>query len=146
MGQGHNFDRFVADEAPAIDQFRRFVGGELGPRLDGSLESLELVDRYIQNLTAHPGWESDSLFADYSSNIRPWLTVRLAYYLAQVIRRGLGGEWRLEEDEPILDLGSLHVSPLEIAHAYLDGGVDGGLAGLYADLAVRLAQGAEGQE
>jgi hypothetical protein len=140
VGRQSNFERFLADEAPAIDQLRRFAGGQLGPLLDGSLESLGFLDRYIQSLTQHQGWESDSLFAAYSSNIRPWLTVRLAYYLADVIKRGLGGKWRMEREEPVLDLESLHISPLEIAHAYLDGVVDGGLAGLYADLAINLAE------
>ena len=135
-----DFEQFVSDESPAIEELRRFVGGELGPRLSGGVESLELLDSYIQNLTERPGWEADPLFSDYSSNIRPWLTVRIAYYLARVIRGGIGAEWRLEAGEPVLDVGLLHISPLEIAHAYMDGGVDGGLSGLYADLAVALAE------
>jgi len=140
VGLHRDFNQFVADEGPAIEEFRSFVGGQLGPRLDASIESLDLLDRYIENLTEPPGWESDQLFASYSTNIRPWLTVRLAYYLARVIKEGLGGQWRLEASDPVLDLGPVHVSPLEIAHSYLNGDVDGGLAGLYADLAVALAE------
>jgi hypothetical protein len=135
-----DFEQFVADEGPAIEELRRFVGGELGPRLDASIESLELLDRYVQKLTEPPGWESDPLFAGFSSNMRPWLTVRLAYYLARVVKQGLGGHWRLEADQPVLDLGPLQISPLAVAHSYLDGDVDGGVSGLYADLAVALAE------
>ena len=140
MNPERGFEQFVADEEPAIDELRRFVGGQLGPRLDGTIESLELLDRYINNLTREPAWESDPLFATYTSNIRPWLTVRLAYYLAYVIKQRLEARWRLEADEPVLDLGALHISPLEVSHAYLNGDVDGGLAGLYADLTVALAE------
>jgi hypothetical protein len=135
-----DFEQFLADEDPAIEELRRFVGGQLGPRLDSSVASLEPLDRYIENLTGAPGWESDPLFASYRSNIRPWLTVRLAYYLGRVIKEGFGGRWRLEADEPIIDLGPMHISPLEVVHSYLDGEVDGGLSGLYADLAVTMAE------
>ena len=124
-----DFEQFVADEGPAIEELRHFVGGELGPRLDASVESLELLDRYIHKLTEPPGWESDPLFAGYGSTIRPWLTVRLAYYLARVIKESPGGQWRLEAEEPVLDLGPMHISPLEVAHSYLDGDVGGGLSG-----------------
>jgi hypothetical protein len=145
MEQQRDFKQFVADEGPAIEELRGFVGGQLGPRLNASIESLELLDRYIEHLIGEPSWESDALFANYSRNIRPWLTVRLAYYLARVIKQSLGAQWHLEGDEPILDLGPLHISPLEVAHSYLDGDVDGGLTGLYADLAVALAEKKERQ-
>src|SRR5688572_4339686 len=112
------FNGFVSDQQPAIDELRTFCGGELGPRLDLTLGSLELLDEFVDNLLAS-GLDENPLFKDAATPIRPWLTVRLAYYLAAVITEHLPGEWRLENNQPVLDLASLHISPLEVSHAYL---------------------------
>ena len=65
---------FVADEAPAIDQLRRLVGGEAGKRLDGSSESLGLLDAVLTNLTGGDQWEESELFAGLG-DMRTWLAL-----------------------------------------------------------------------
>ena len=140
MSLESDFEEFVSDEPAAIEQLRSFVGGELTRCLDLRVESLALLDEYVTNLTASPDWDESPLLQNANANVRSWLTVRLAYYLAAVIRSGLGGSWRLEGDEPVLDLEYINISPLEIASACLRGEVDGGLSGLYTDLAAELAE------
>lgn len=133
------FNGFVADQQPAIDELRTFCGGELGPRLDLTLGSLELLDEFVGNLL-QSGLDENPLFRYASTPVRTWLTVRLAYYLAAVIAHHLPGEWRLENAQPVLDLASLHINPLEVAHAYLNDELENGLAGFYADLALEVAK------
>ena len=47
---------FVEDEEVMIGKLRALVGGELERLLDGSLESLEFLDRYIDSLTQDPNY------------------------------------------------------------------------------------------
>lgn len=135
---GSRFERFISDEEPAISQLRTFVGGELAPLLDGSIESLGRLDEFIRNLTRDANWATASLYSSVSKDIQPWLVVRVAYYLASCLRSRFGGAWRLEGRTPVLDLGNLTISPLEIANAYVSGQVDGGLSGLAADMAKEI--------
>ena len=135
------FDQFKADEDGAIDQLRVFVGRALGDRLDRSLPSLEFLDRFVQNLVADPEWMKSALFRDVSDNVRTWLAVRVAYYLAACLRDVYDVECDLSEDHdspvigtPVLSIEGVEISPLEIASAYLDGAVVGGLQGLVKDL------------
>jgi hypothetical protein len=135
------FHRFRADEQPAIDQLKHFVGRGLAPHLDGSVQSLAVLDQFISNLTKDPGWMASPLFRDISEDIRRWLAVRLAYYLAAYLRRVYAVDWRISDDDespvydtPVLSINNIEVSPLEIANAYLVGGVKGGLYGLVSDL------------
>ena len=43
-------EEFLRDERPALEELRRFVGGELSKGLDLSSRSLELLDRYLESL------------------------------------------------------------------------------------------------
>jgi hypothetical protein len=135
------FRQFVADEAHAIQQLRRFVGGELEGRLDETIGSLKLVDAFVENLTRKPNWSSSPLFVEYSKDIRLWLMVRLAYDLAACLKNRFGGEWRLVDQEgspffgtPVLRIRRHDISPLEIADSHLAGAVTGGLVAVAAAL------------
>lgn len=143
MTTDEKFRQFVADEPAAIEELRRFAGGELSKRLDGSLESLSLLDSFVSNVTSNPQWETSSLFEGL--HIRSWLAVRLAYYLGLYLRRTYGAEWYLSRDAsapvlgtPVMIVGEMEISPLEIADAYLRGTVDGGLTGVARDLGMHV--------
>jgi hypothetical protein len=136
------FRQFTADEEPAIGQLRQLAGGELREALDGTIDSLVLLDRFIRNVTKDPDWSSSALFAAYpTTNIRNWLAVRVAYYLAACLRQGFGGEWRLSDQEkspfyrtPVYRVRGREISPLEIGYSMVDGILGGGLAGVAAAL------------
>jgi hypothetical protein len=133
--------RFLRDEDAALAGLRRFVGGQAGERLDGSAESLAMLDEFIENLTRNPNWESDPVFEGIG--IRSWLTVRLAYYFGLFLRKEYGAAWRLGANPdfgtPVVKIGDIEISPLEIASEHLAGAVDGGLSGVARDLRAMAA-------
>lgn len=141
------FAKFVQDQDAAIDELRTFVSGEVGPKLDGSAESLAMLDQYVKTLTV-PGWEESSLFGDRSGDkIIRWLTVRVAYYLAWSLQKRFGVKWQLSSDAgaavyrtPVLVIDGVEISPLEVANAYIRGDVERGLVGLTRDLEEALGR------
>jgi hypothetical protein len=135
------FERFLQEETPAIEDLRTFVGGELRQHLDFSIESLSKLDAFLGNLTRDPEWVSSPLFEPYVDDIRVWLTVRVAYYLAACLRCRYGATWRLEEDPdapfrgaPVLNVLGLEISPLEIAHSSILRSLPAGLFGAVEEL------------
>lgn len=137
------FRKFLADQEGAIEQLREFVGGEVGPRLDGSVQSLELLDAFVESLRRDSNWARSPLFEGFAGDPLSWLTVRLAYYFGEILVRRFGSEWQLSRDRapnvPVILVGELELSPLEVASSYLAGQVHGGLLGLLVDLEARLA-------
>lgn len=138
------FQRFLRDEEAALEELRRFVGGQVGNRLDGSGQSLSVLDEFLEALITHPSWESDPLFE--GMRIRTWLTVRLAYYFGLFLRKEYGTEWRLSADPgspaletPVIKVGEIEIRPLEIASEHLAGAVDGGFSGVARDLRTLVA-------
>ena len=136
------FAHFVADEGPAIEQLRRLVGGNAGKHLDGSSDSLGVLDTFVANLIATPKWERSELF-DGLGDIRLWLAVRVAYYMALFARGELGCDWYLCADSesdlygtPVLAIDGIEFSPLVVSAALLEGGVDAGLVGFFTDLEI----------
>lgn len=134
------FGCFLADEGPAVDQLRAFVGGEAGMALDCSLDSLITLDSFIANLTDDLNWESGLTELGGLERPRRWLTVRVAYYLGAVLRSLGASAWYLSSGspeglgpQPVVAAGGLEVSPLEVAAACLRGELDGGLYKVVAD-------------
>ena len=136
------FASFVADEGPAIEQLRRLVGGNAGKHLDGSSDSLGILDTFVANLIATPEWERSDLFLGLG-DMRLWLGVRVAYYMGLYARRELGCEWYLSWDSesdaygtPVLAIDGIEFSPLLVSAALLNGGVHAGLVGFFTDLEI----------
>ena len=136
------FAHFVADEGPAIEQLRHLVGGNAGKHLDGSSDSLGVLDTFVANLISTPEWERSELFEGLG-DIRVWLAVRVAYYMGLYARNELGCEWFLGEDSesdthgtPVLAVDGIEFSPLLVSAALLEGGVQAGLVGFFADLEI----------
>jgi len=144
------FRSFVRDEEGALRQLRHFVGA-LAPRLDGTPDSLAIVDAFLDNLIADSGWADSPLFADVSSDMPKWLTVRLAYYVGWCLKEAYGTSWSLCPDPesdyyqtPVMKIGEVMLSPLDIARARIQGALEGGLQGLFADLLSELHGTADG--
>lgn len=140
---GEELAQFLADEGPAIEQLRRLIGGDAAKRLDGSSNSLGVVDTFVANLTSSSGWENSALF-DGLGEVRKWLAIRVAYFIGLYARHDMGCEWYLSADAesplfatPVLAIDGIEFSPLEVSWALLDGGVQDGLVGFFADLEVR---------
>ena len=105
------------------------------------VDSLRKLDAFLANLTKDPDWATSPLFTPYRDNISPWLTVRVAYYLACCLERRYGATWRLEEDPdapfagaPVLNVRGLEISPLEIARSTLARTIPNGLYGVGEEL------------
>jgi hypothetical protein len=137
-------DRFVRDESPAIEELRRFVGGRATSSLDGSEDSLAVLDAFLVNLTHDTCWTESPLFQNIP-NVQSWLTVRVAYYIGLCFKRYYGGEWYLSREgthpttnTPVLSVCGIEVSPLEVADALLRGEVDNGLVGFFRDLELKI--------
>jgi hypothetical protein len=136
--RGQKLVSFIADEQPAIAELRAFVGGQVGEKLDGTPESLPLLDAFLENLTAEPTWFESVQFEGV--DIALWLAVRVAYYFGWALRRAGASNWYLSDNissstygTPVVALGGLEISPLEIAHEALLHTLHGGLAGVFAD-------------
>ena len=72
--------------------------------------------------------------------------MRLAYYFGLFLREEYGAAWRLSANSgapvfrtPVVKVGEIEISPLEIASEYLVGRVDGGLSGVARDLRAIVA-------
>src|SRR4029453_14931260 len=133
-------ESYVRDEGPALDELRRFVGGQAGVALDGSTASLAILDAFIRNLIAVPDWEGSRLLVDFPK-IRSWLAVCVAYYIGRYARSQYGCPWYLSintdsaaHGTPVMAVNGIEFSPLETAPPFLSGGVIGGLVVLFADL------------
>lgn len=138
------FADFVADQGGAITQLRMLVGGQIGPRLNGSIASLKKLDAFIEALTEDPSWKTSPLFGD-AKDIESWLAVRLAYYLGWVLNQTYGAEWVQVSDPqspihgaPVMYVDNIQLNPLHIATEYLRGTVSGGLSGFLSDLEAEL--------
>lgn len=136
-----DLEEFKRDESECIQQLREFVGGEAAKELDGSPQSLRLLDAFVANLTARGDWASSDLFREVSPNMEKWLPVRIGYYFATVVRGEGASEWHLSVapesrlvGTPVMELNGVEFSPLEIAHALVKGEVRGGLSQLLQDL------------
>ena len=133
------FREFVQDEGPALEQLRALVGGEAAKHLDGSADSLGVLDAFVVNLTASPDWEHSELYAEVR-DIRKWLAVRIAYYMGVYARNSYGCDWHPSQlddpakGSPVLSVEGVEFSPLEVAWSLLAGDVEGGLVGFFADL------------
>ena len=90
------FAAFLKDEQPALAELRDFVGGDAGVLLNASRESLALLDAFLDNLLADSGWASSPLFAA-APRARPWLTVRVAYYIGACAARLYGSQWYMSK-------------------------------------------------
>lgn len=136
-----SFREFIDDEEPAIEELKTLVSGELRSKLDGSADSLELLDRFARNLTADPEWASSPLFDDISEDMEIWLSVRIGYYIARCLQKRFDCLWELSSDPessafqtPIMNVGGFEVSPLRVGYACLREELDGGLKGWLEEL------------
>lgn len=133
------FTKFVEDEPGAIEQLRRFVGGQAGGLLDGSEPSLQILDSFLESLTKDDRWFESPLFEGL--NIRSWLAVRIGYYLGYVLKKKYSTDWIqvTEEASPMLGAPAIRIAhfqlyPLEVAAEYIRGNVVGGLVGFLRDV------------
>ncbi len=86
------FNTILQDAPICVEQLRNFIGtyGEL----DTSPESLNVLDRFIENYRTSP-ISSKSAKIQIGSEEDTWLIARVAYYLAEVLIRNRGMEWSL---------------------------------------------------
>lgn len=88
------FKQYVVEAEPCLDQLRELFG-EYADRLDFTPESLSFVGEAILAQK-----ENKTRFED------SWYIVRLAYYLAETVKKNLGGEWVLQDNPEISFFGA----------------------------------------
>ncbi len=138
-------EEYAQEEGAAVAELRRFIGGAAEAALDGSAESLQIVDRYVK-AASHDLFGNSSaarLIRERSGidDIRRWLTVRISYYFALCFRNTYGSNWYLSEvDEPhltgtpALSVDGIEVIPIEVAARLTGGELPDGLAGVFAQV------------
>jgi hypothetical protein len=90
-----DFDRFqywLMDMDDAIDRFVQSTSSDVGARLDGSGESLVILEELVLAKYGHPDQtkaSTESLFLDGA-----------ARYLGEVLRRYTGSRWTIRFDDP----------------------------------------------
>ncbi|MDR2566582.1 MAG: hypothetical protein LBC97_11130 [Bifidobacteriaceae bacterium] len=136
------FDRFMAAKPQRLDELRTLVADTGGPELDGSPESLGLLDDWLSRLMAHGQWDDPAdwlpVWARLPTGAGPLplglerppyyrLQERLAFYLGDVLISQLPGSqwvcWREREfnlnrtGEFLLDKGTFPTpaAPLDSA-------------------------------
>jgi hypothetical protein len=111
---------------------------KFGVTLDFSENSLQQLDTLLQQ--AHEGYKQTSS-SENSPNIPIDNTVRVwGSYFGEVIRRSLGGDWIVDQNNIYLQLGSKRLNPLGQVRSWIKIGTQHDIQGYFEKLSIALEQ------